>query len=199
MRDCPFCHLDNVDISNTIIHKSDNFNIIPSKGALCEGYLLIVPKFHILSMNELDNKQKDELFALIKKYREIFHSIYGKYPIFFEHGTSKDNQSTSSSSVTHAHIHIVNHNFNDQNLIINKLNMKKVSVEEFFLYRHQNYISYISPTEDYYITYKFPPISQQMRIFIADDLGLGNNFNWRIANFDDNIIKTISKLKLITK
>ena len=41
---CPFCKLDLKDISNTIIEESENFIIVSSKGALCDGYLLILTK-----------------------------------------------------------------------------------------------------------------------------------------------------------
>ena len=73
---CPFCTLDIHDFSNTIIDKSDDFLILPSKGSLCDGYLLIVPKKHINSMNELTTSEKEKLISLIKNYREKFHQIY---------------------------------------------------------------------------------------------------------------------------
>ena len=79
---CPFCKLDLKDISNTIIEESENFIIVSSKGALCDGYLLILTKEHLNSMNELSNNAKDELIILINKYRVKFYQIYGKYPIF---------------------------------------------------------------------------------------------------------------------
>ena len=191
---CPFCTLDKNDISNTIIEETKNFLIVPSKGSLCDGYLLILPKQHFISMNEMTNSQKDELLDLIKKYRIKFYNIYNKYPILFEHGSSKI-QGSSASSVTHAHLHIVNHNFIDEKQIINDLNMKKVSLDIFFKYQNQSYISYISPKEELYISYDFKPTSQQMRIYIANDLGLTNKYNWRTSNFKNNIKKTIEKIK----
>ena len=195
MNNCPFCKFDKNDISNTFIEETDNFFILPSKGSLCEGYLLIVPKQHKFSINELNNAQKFELINLLEKYRKIFYKCYNNYPLFFEHGSSIQDQSNSSSSITHAHIHIVNHNFTNEKQIIKDLNMTKVSPEEFFNYKNQNYISYISPNSDFYITYNFKPISQQMRIFIANDLNLSNEYNWRTSNFENNIIKTIKALK----
>ena len=56
--DCPFCNLDYLDIANTIIDQSENFLVLPSKGSLCNGYLLIIPKEHINSMNELSDIKK---------------------------------------------------------------------------------------------------------------------------------------------
>lgn len=192
---CPFCNFDKTDIVNTIIEESTNFVVLPSKGSLCDGYLLIIPKKHINAINELSINQKKELSLLISKYRHKFYTIYNRFPILFEHGSS-NKKTTSSSSVKHAHMHIVNHNFINEEKIINELNLTKVNATDFFTNKNQNYISYISQNFDYYITYNFKPISQQMRIYIADELNLSNNFNWRNHNFEENIIKTINKFKL---
>ena len=58
---CPFCDIDFSDICNTIIEETDNFIITPSKGSFVVGYLLIFPKKHIMSLNELDAILLDEL------------------------------------------------------------------------------------------------------------------------------------------
>lgn len=195
MSNCPFCKLDKSNIVNTIIDESANFLVLPSKGSLCDGYLLIVPKKHINSMNELTKNEKHELLHLINKYRDKFKSIYGKFPLLFEHGSSGQNADNSSSSIKHAHLHIVNHKFTNEIKIISELNLQKVDIQNFFEFRNKNYISYISNGNEFYITYDFKPVSQQMRIYIAEDLGINNNFNWRQDNFDENIISTISKLK----
>ena len=195
MSNCPFCKLDKSNIVNTIIEESANFLILPTKGSLCDGYVLIVPKKHINSMNELSNECKQELISLIEQYREKFRSIYGKFPLLFEHGSSNIDMDSSSSSIKHAHIHIVNHKFHSENKIIDELNLQKVDTEKFFEFRNKNYISYISNDNKFYITYDFKPVSQQMRIYIAEDLRITNNFNWRQDNFEENIISTITKLK----
>lgn len=193
---CPFCKLDILDISNTIIEESNNFLILPSKGSFVDGYLLILPKKHLNSINELQNQYKEELINLITKYREKFFQIYKRYPIIFEHGSSNNNASTSSSSVTHAHIHIVNHNFLNEKQIIKDVNFQSVNQNNFFENKDQNYISYISPNFDFYISYNFKPISQQMRIFIAKDLNILDHYNWKISNFDENILTTINNFKI---
>lgn len=188
---CPFCNLDKTDISNTIIEETNNFLITPSKGSLCNGYLLIIPKQHVNSMNELSNSKKVELMKLIKNYREKFHRIYNRYPILFEHGSSLLNSSQSSSSITHAHIHIVNHCFLDEDKIIRDINLEEIPETQFFKNQNKNYISYISPNFNLYISYNFKPTSQQMRIYIAQDLNISNNYNWKSFNFDNNITSTI--------
>ena len=195
MDECVFCKLDRKDISNTIIEETNHFIVIPSKGSLCEGYLLIIPKTHILSMCELTDLQKDELIYLIDKYRTIFEKTYGRYPILFEHGSYADSIKNTSGSVIHAHMHIVNHNFLNENKVINNQNMVRVSLNEFLDYKKSNYISYISPAYEFYITYNFKPKSQQMRRYIADDLKISTRYNWKENNFEKNIINTINNFK----
>lgn len=192
---CPFCNINFSDISNTIIEETKNFYILPSKGALCDGYLLIIPKEHKNAMTELNGFQKEELLVLIKKYREKFFNIFKRHPIFFEHGSAGLDKSLSSCSISHAHLHIVNHNFLSEKEIINNVNLESVSCEEFLIHKKKNYISYISPNFKFYMSYNFKPTSQLMRIFIADDLNIPKNYNWKTSNFDNNILSTIDKFK----
>jgi len=192
---CPFCNMDYSNISNTIIDETENFIVVPSKGALVVGYLLIFPKEHITSINELNISQKEELKCLIDKYRNKFYVKFGKYPIIFEHGTSRQDSNNSASSITHAHYHIVNHNFKDEKSVLNMLNFNKVDVVSFFKDNHKSYISYISPNLDYYVTYDFRSKSQQMRIFIAEDLDMKDKYDWKTSNFENNILETINLFK----
>ena len=192
---CPFCYINCDDEVNTIIEETDNFAILPSKGALVEGYLLILPKQHVTSMNELGDGEKEELKNLIDKYRGIFYNKFGKYPIIFEHGTNMQDSGNSASSITHAHYHIVNHKFLNEMKVINLLKFDKVDMGIFFEDKHKSYISYISPDFCFYITYNFEKVSQQMRIFIAEDLGIDSQYNWKKSNFDNNITKTINLFK----
>lgn len=69
-----------------MVEENDHFIVIPALGDFVGGYLLIVSKRHLYNMNELSDMEKDEYFYLIRKYREMFMNINGKYPIIFEHG-----------------------------------------------------------------------------------------------------------------
>lgn len=115
MLNCPFCNINKTKLENTIIDEAKYFYITPSLGSIVEGYILIISKRHLNSMSELNNKEKEEYEILIKKYREIFKIIYNKYPIIFEHGTPNLKENTKASSIIHAHTHIVNHNYKNEN------------------------------------------------------------------------------------
>jgi len=193
MKKCVFCNINTTKIYNTILDVTDNFIVMPTLGSLVDGYVLIVSKHHIYNMAELSNKEKEEYIKLINKYREVFHKIYGKYPIVFEHGTSRNDITLTSSSVIHAHTHIVNHSFKNELEIINDLNLKETDINNIL--SDKNYIFYISQDGKKYITYNYKSTSQLMRILIAKDLGYETKYNWKNDAFLDNIEKTINKIR----
>ena len=190
MNKCIFCNLDNSKLENTILEETENFIVVPALGSLTRGYVLIVAKNHIYNMLELD--EKEEYFTLIEKYRCMFKQIYGKNPIVFEHGTIKENLENSSSSVVHAHTHIVNHNYKDEKIILNKHNFEEFNDK---INLNKNYLFYISPNGKKYLTYNFKAISQLMRILIAEDLNMKEKYNWKKESFKENIILTINDIK----
>lgn len=197
MKACEFCKLDRNQIYNTIIEETDNFYVKPSLGSIVEGYLLVISKKHIYSIQELNEDEKKEYFDIIKKYRTIFFKKYSKFPIIFEHGTSKKGELTASS-VVHAHTHIVNHNYKNEEQILSNLKFKEIDSNFKSENNDKSYIFYMSQTGKRYITYNFNPISQIMRILIARDLNIESKYDWRKYPFTKNIIKTIDKFKTIS-
>ena len=194
MKECIFCNIDKDKIYNTILDETDNFIVLPTLGSLVEGYILIVSKRHIYNIGELNQEEQDEYINLLNKYRELFNELYGKHPIIFEHGTSRLDIKSAASSVVHAHTHIVNFNFKNEEDIIKELNFKEIK-EINDVDSNKNYIFYISQNGKKYITYNFEGTSQLMRILIAKELGFIDKFNWKCEAFIDNIVKTIEKLK----
>lgn len=189
---CVFCNIDKSRTENTIIEESDNFIVLPTIGALVDGYLIIVSKKHINSMSELKENEKIEYEILIEKYRKKFKNIYNKYPIIFEHGSPINDSDMKASSVIHAHTHIVNHKFINEESIVKNLNFK-ILENLNYLSKEQNYIMYINPENICYVSYNFEPVSQMMRKIIAKDLGYENKFDWKKETFIENINSTIKK------
>ena len=178
---CVFCNIDKSRPENTIIDESENFIVLPSIGALVDGYLMIVSKKHINSMSALKENQRIEYELLIEKYRNKFKKIYNKFPIIFEYGSPINNSDMKASSVIHAHTHIVNYEFIDENQVIKKLNFERIDNLNY-LSRKQNYIMYINQKNIYYISYNFESISQMMRKIIAKELGYEDKFDWKKRN-----------------
>ena len=190
MNGCIFCELDKSIFYNTIIEETKYFYVIPALGALVEGYVIIVSKEHVNSMIELDNYILKEYDSLLKKYRSQFKEFYRKYPIVFEHG-NPDISDFCSSCVDHAHAHIVNHNFKNEDDVLKKLNLQRIDNINNIIDR--NYIFYQNHLGENYITYNFKPVKQMMRREIAKDLGIEEMYNWRQYPFNENMRKTIEK------
>lgn len=194
--ECIFCNMDKTKLENTILDETRYFYVIPALGSIVEGYILIISKRHVNSMSELTIEEMNEYEDLINKYREIFKSIYKKYPIVFEHGTPNTEDKIRANSITHAHTHIVNYNYKNEKYLIEKLNFKKINKinQMLNMNRNKNYIFYINSNNYIYITDAFKPISQYMRIEIAKDLNIPYKYDWHQNKFENNIILTINKI-----
>lgn len=187
---CIFCTLDKSKRENTILEETTYFYVIPDVGSLVVGYVLILCKRHIYSMAELNNKEQKEYEDLIEKYRNIFKSIYKKYPIVFEHGSPNIENKTKANSIDHAHTHIVNYQYKNEEKIIKNLNFNPIG-ELTQLTKKQNYILYINPNKVIYMTTNFPSISQLMRLVMAKELKIESKYKWQKETFKENIEQTI--------
>lgn len=187
---CIFCTLDKSKRENTILEETTYFYVIPDVGSLVVGYVLILCKRHIYSMAELNNKEQKEYENLIEKYRNIFKSIYKKYPIVFEHGSPNIENKTKANSIDHAHTHIVNYQYKNEEKIIKNLNFNPIG-ELTQLTKKQNYILYINPNKVIYMTTNFPSISQLMRLVMAKELKIESKYKWQKETFKENIEQTI--------
>lgn len=193
---CVFCNLDHNKRENTIIEETENFLVIPSTSSLVDGYLLIISKRHIDAMSQLTDYEMDDYLRLIRKYRKLFKRIYGKSPIVFEHGSPCYDDSMRANSVSHAHTHIVNHKYLNENKIKKEVSLRRISSLRN-IKKNVNYIMYTDNDNNKFISYNFPGISQLMRIYIASDIGINHNDDWKIEMFYDNINSTINKIKQI--
>ncbi|MDH5611290.1 MAG: HIT domain-containing protein [Gammaproteobacteria bacterium] len=91
------------DIADKPFLESDTYIAIPSIGPLVEGWSMIVPKQHKLSlMHDYDSAEFIEFTTLVQKH---ISSIYGN-TIMFEHGANHTG-SLAGCGVDHAHFHIV--------------------------------------------------------------------------------------------
>ena len=187
---CIFCTLDKSKRENTILEETTYFYVIPTVGSLVVGYVLILCKRHIYSMAELNNKEQKEYEDLIEKYRNIFKSIYKKYPIVFEHGSPNIENKTKANSIDHAHTHIVNYQYKNEEKIIKNLNFNPIG-ELTQLTKKQNYILYINPNKVIYMTTNFSSISQLMRLVMAKELKIESKYKWEKETFKENIEQTI--------
>lgn len=90
-----------------VLHSTDNFVVLPALRQIVEGYVIIVPREHVLSIGAGIGETRAihlELGALMGRVGLVLTSCY-RTPIFFEHVAV--NKYFRGNCVDHAHMHVV--------------------------------------------------------------------------------------------
>ena len=87
------------------VFESRNFVAVPSLGSLVEGWLLLLPKMHLLSMGALPEELVAEMEDMKAKIGAHVRNEYGEICVF-EHGPALASGKVGCS-VDHAHLHVV--------------------------------------------------------------------------------------------
>lgn len=174
---CPLCQKSTAEV----IDISDNFMIMPDAGALVEGWLLLFPKTHILTMSDTPEQYRDEIDTLVQAYSKRLKHHYGAVTLF-EHGPA-ELKTTVGCGVDHAHLHLVPINSNllaKAKTVLPDTKWQPIvdlhairdmrKAEQAYLYLQQDQQSFVAFAKT------FP--SQFFRRIIADELHV-TEFDWR--------------------
>src|SRR5436305_13047295 len=101
MISCGLCSTSASAFWNASLLESRNFKTVPSLGALVEGWLLLVPKQHILCFGAMNDALTTEFEELKHKSASLVSAQYGDICIF-EHGPSAVHKAVGCG-VDHAH------------------------------------------------------------------------------------------------
>lgn len=199
MKTCRFCNIANEKgrrSEDTIFAQNDDFFAISSVGALVEGWSLIVPRKHCCSMKDIYTEKSFIEFSnkIIKALGECYGPI-----IAFEHGPNREGSDTSCGT-DHAHIHLVPYHS-----IIAQLDNIGLSWQKCYtdavkgIVGNNEYLFYVEVGEtlekslgQVHILEK--PVSQFFRRVIADDLGIGEKYNYKIDPDTKWTLKTIARM-----
>lgn len=183
---------------NTILLESPHFVVMPSLGALVEGWLLIVSKAHYLCMGALPPAERAELQALTAQVSATLEACYG--PVArFEHGPAVACQQVGCG-VDHAHLHLVP---TDCDLLAGAREILPdhvawesadglPSIYHYhaaglpYLYLEQQGRSFAATAPD------LP--SQFFRKVLARHVGEPGRWNWRECAFEPNVAATVAAL-----
>jgi len=175
-----------------VILPSENFLIFPSLGQIVEGYLLIVPKEHYISVAQIPNKHYNELREVQEKVRRVLTKHYSK-PIFFEHGPLSK-QERAGCCVEHAHLHAVPTKARLLDEITKHFQYRKIKnfselpTKTAYLFLEENNEKYVFPIKEV-----IPP--QYLRQVLAAKLGVPEKWDWREYLGIEELQNTIRKLK----
>lgn len=99
---CRFCQLSAVEQP---LLTRNNFDIVPSVGSLVEGWLLAVPRRHVVALAELSVNEQHRFVSLIKDITRILEHEYGPV-VAFEHGPAQPKRG-AGCGIDHGHLHLV--------------------------------------------------------------------------------------------
>lgn len=198
--DCAYCKLLNQSGSQKILHQSPNFFIMTTLGAFIEGYLLVIPKKHIMSAAQLNTYElKREYFEVLQDAYSLIEWAYKTdNVIVFENGTGNSGKGKAKDSVVHAHTHLVISNLTAD--IIQKehgIPLSAIHFNELANYSDRSYLLIhdecdiwkINSDSETYIPRQF------VRQAIAEEYGINDDsWNWRTHPYRDKMAATDKRI-----
>jgi ATP adenylyltransferase len=178
------------------VFESLNFVALPSLGSLVEGWLLLLPKKHFISLGALPEELVAEMEDMKTKITAHVENEYGQACVF-EHGPAFASRKVGCS-VDHAHLHVVPFAFNlaeaARPFMPNCSAWAKGSWSECRRAHRdgRDYLYFEQPLGDGSISTHADFGSQIFRKAIASQLGRPAEFNWREYPEFDNIARTIN-------
>jgi ATP adenylyltransferase len=201
MKSCRLCFEDSKQDTfakwNEPLFESPNFIVLPSLGALVEGWLLIAPKKHFICMGALPDSLIEEMNGIKRILCSALQGYYGQV-CAFEHGPSRPSCEVGCG-VDHAHLHVVPVSFDlataagaflPEDAIWAKANLD--SCRSAFG-RGENYLYLEQPIGEGRIIIHQQLGSQLFRRAIAKQVGVLDKFNWREYPQFLNVSSTIEK------
>lgn len=194
--DCLFCKL----LAGKPIHKqeplyeTENFLVIPGSGAFVDGYLMILPKKHVMSCAELSYEIRLEMYNVLQDIKLILRSIYQKDILIWENGSGTCGHGKSKNSIVHAHIHACPCLLDIlQTTKMSGINLKEIDVDSLPDYSKNSYLFVINYDNKWYIcsdTKLYIP-RQYVRQLIALEQNINTDlWDWRRYPFWTNVEKT---------
>lgn len=108
---CRFCNLEETEMQR-IVEVLSLCTVIFSNPRLMPGHLLVIPKRHVLSLNELDNSEKKELFDTAIRYQEKILKQIASGCDLRQH--NRPFVAENDLKVDHVHIHLQPRELDDE-------------------------------------------------------------------------------------
>ena len=184
---------------NEPLFESPNFIVLPSLGALVEGWLLLVPKKHFICMGALPDSVASEMHEMKNFLCSVLQQYYGEI-CAFEHGPSRANLNVGCG-VDHAHLHIVPVAFDLASAVTSFLPedtfWSEAGLEECraSFGRGEDYLYLEQPIGAGRIATHHAFESQLFRRAIAARIGALTQFNWREYPQLPKVAATINRVR----
>lgn len=207
IEECDFCREFRDDPENTFsklygetlprrtLFRSSRFAVVPSLGQIVDGYLLVLPVNHFVTISDLPSNLIGEFAMLVTEVRRIVTSVYGPC-IMFEHGARS--ASAGGCGIYHAHAHVVPLSGMRDPICQLKASFRHARLPRLTDIPEQSYHlgSYLLCEDSAQSTYLFDAgklPSQYMRKLLADKLG-EPEWDWRLMGQEHRLLSTYNQL-----
>jgi ATP adenylyltransferase len=203
MNTCRLCCADSTEPWNVPLIESPNFMVFPSLGALVEGWVLLVPKQHFLSIGALPDSLISEMQQLKETVCRQLQQNYGTVSAF-EHGPGQK-QRKVGCGVDHAHLHILPADFDLSGAVSPYLpagarwSAANLAECRAAVNHGEDYLYLEQPIGNVRIVRHQDLGSQLFRRAIAAHLGAPDEFDWRDNPQMENVKQTIQSFSLGTR
>lgn len=153
--ECLFCQVYSHTAKNPehILYESDNFFVIPGTGAFFDGYIMIIPKKHVMSFANLSKEELEEFFIIYDNLSSILERIYGKKVFGFECGSGKTGAGKHKTSIVHCHFHLAATNMPVlEEVQKSGLNPQLIDKQDLINFDENPYMLYVDQNSNWYIS-----------------------------------------------
>lgn len=199
---CSYCtYLKGYMGDNTrIMYKSKNFFVFPTLGQIREGYLLIIPFEHVLSIGKMDPEVYEDFQNVLLDCEYLLNLTYGcSHVLVWENGSGSSAKGKAKDSIVHAHVHVCPSMITSDkikkhlSLSFDRINLNSLplySEDPYLLVRAEEHDKWdICSAKDVYIP------RQYVRQLIAEEIGLGEGqWNWREFSFSSKMYATVESV-----
>lgn len=176
---------------DAIVAETDHFAVVPSLGSLVPGWLIVVPKFPLGRIADLDKDHRREFESLVARCIETVETEFGQ-TFIFEHGGNEG--SKVSCGVDQAHLHIVPLDFDLITAALQSTCERSVTKDGFiFPYDicNRNEYWFVSDQKRTISIEASKPESQWFRKLIAQRTGQCGRWDYNEHPFHNHIDKTL--------
>lgn len=189
---CLLCKILRKQADNVehIVYQTNNFYVVPGTGAFFEGYLMIVPKRHVMSFANLPKEELEEFYTVLNDIRTILEGIYHKKVFAFECGSGRTGAGKHETSIVHAHFHLAPTKMPVLKEVQKSgLNPALIQKEDLEKYGENPYMLYVDQEDNWFIScnpQEYYP-RQHPRQVLAEYMGCYELYNWRVHPFRERM------------
>jgi diadenosine tetraphosphate (Ap4A) HIT family hydrolase len=182
---------------NRPLLRSPNFLVVPSIGALVEGWVLVVPTAHYVSAATISAGLRTEFKSVVGAARQLVGEVYGPSWVF-EHGPKTVGRQVGCG-IDHAHMHVVPTRLDLVSAakpLLPKVAFRRVGGLDTLdaSIAANDYLFAESPNGEAHLASGDGIGSQVFRRAIADGLGVSERYNWREYPQLETVKATIARL-----